>query len=172
MTARPARVRMRSRNPWVFARRRLFGWYVRLLTASLQGTSWKVAHLAYKNFSGRNAWVGFLFDHTVGRSPGGLTPTVTRWATSPAQKSVRASLRPLPHSVIHGGCGHSSARTQYRLPQSARCPHTATTGWAFPSLPNLWIASELNGQPVRGYCRCPHAVPRQGTTLSPTKHRG
>jgi hypothetical protein len=24
--ARPARVRMRSRNPWVFARRRLFGW--------------------------------------------------------------------------------------------------------------------------------------------------
>ena len=30
--ARPARVRMRSRKPWVFARRRLFGWYVRLLT--------------------------------------------------------------------------------------------------------------------------------------------
>src|SRR5436190_1062982 len=32
MMARPARVRMRSRKPWVFARRRLFGWYVRLLT--------------------------------------------------------------------------------------------------------------------------------------------
>ena len=31
--ARPARVRIRSRNPWVFARRRLFGWKVRLLTA-------------------------------------------------------------------------------------------------------------------------------------------
>jgi hypothetical protein len=30
-TARPARVRMRSRKPWVFARRRLFGWNVRLL---------------------------------------------------------------------------------------------------------------------------------------------
>ncbi len=30
--ARPARVRMRSRKPWVFARRRLFGWNVRLLT--------------------------------------------------------------------------------------------------------------------------------------------
>lgn len=27
---RPARVRMRTRNPWVFARLRLFGWYVRL----------------------------------------------------------------------------------------------------------------------------------------------
>lgn len=29
--ARPARVRMRSRKPCTFARRRLFGWYVRLL---------------------------------------------------------------------------------------------------------------------------------------------
>ena len=33
--ARPARVRMRSRKPWVFARRRLFGWKVRLLTTGL-----------------------------------------------------------------------------------------------------------------------------------------
>jgi hypothetical protein len=32
MMARPARVRMRRRKPWVFARRRLFGWNVRLLT--------------------------------------------------------------------------------------------------------------------------------------------
>jgi hypothetical protein len=30
MMARPARVRMRNRNPWVLARRRLFGWNVRL----------------------------------------------------------------------------------------------------------------------------------------------
>jgi hypothetical protein len=34
MMARPALVRMRSRKPWVFARRRLFGWYVRLLTSA------------------------------------------------------------------------------------------------------------------------------------------
>lgn len=33
-TARPARVRMRSRKPCVFARRRLFGWNVRLLTGA------------------------------------------------------------------------------------------------------------------------------------------
>ena len=32
--ARPARVRMRSRNPCVFARWRLFGWNVRLLTGT------------------------------------------------------------------------------------------------------------------------------------------
>ncbi len=37
--ARPARVRMRSRKPCVFARRRLFGWNVRLLTGGLQGRS-------------------------------------------------------------------------------------------------------------------------------------
>src|ERR1700719_3839171 len=33
--ARPARVRMRNRKPCVFARRRLFGWKVRLLTVGL-----------------------------------------------------------------------------------------------------------------------------------------
>jgi hypothetical protein len=33
-TARPARVRIRSRKPWVLARRRLFGWNVRLLTGA------------------------------------------------------------------------------------------------------------------------------------------
>ena len=31
--ARPARVRIRRRKPWVFARRRLFGWNVRLVTS-------------------------------------------------------------------------------------------------------------------------------------------
>jgi hypothetical protein len=36
--ARPARVRMRSRNPCVFARRRLFGWNVRLLTENSRYT--------------------------------------------------------------------------------------------------------------------------------------
>ena len=34
--ARPARVRMRRRKPCVLARRRLFGWYVRLLTSVLR----------------------------------------------------------------------------------------------------------------------------------------
>jgi hypothetical protein len=42
--ARPARVRMRSRKPWVFARRRLFGWKVRLLTRGLQWGGRKCGH--------------------------------------------------------------------------------------------------------------------------------
>lgn len=32
--ARPARVRMRNRKPWTLARRRLFGWKVRLPLAT------------------------------------------------------------------------------------------------------------------------------------------
>jgi hypothetical protein len=37
--ARPARVRMRSRKPWVFERRRLFGWKVRLVTSGTPSSS-------------------------------------------------------------------------------------------------------------------------------------
>src|SRR3712207_8953455 len=37
MIARPARVRIRSRKPWVLDRRRLFGWNVRLLTRNSYG---------------------------------------------------------------------------------------------------------------------------------------
>lgn len=53
--ARPARVRIRRRNPCVLARRRLFGWNVRLLTGSPRGAAcanrrdrilrWRVARL-------------------------------------------------------------------------------------------------------------------------------
>jgi len=41
--ARPARVRMRVRNPWVFARLRLLGWKVRLMVGSV-----RIAALAVK----------------------------------------------------------------------------------------------------------------------------
>jgi hypothetical protein len=44
MIARPARVRIRSRKPWVFDRRRLFGWNVRLLTRYSYDTTSAVAH--------------------------------------------------------------------------------------------------------------------------------
>jgi hypothetical protein len=44
-TARPALVRIRSRNPCVLARRRLFGWNVRLLTG---GSTWRCQHPAVR----------------------------------------------------------------------------------------------------------------------------
>src|SRR3954447_19024836 len=43
MIARPARVRIRSRKPWVLDRRRLFGWKVRLLTRYSYDTTSAVA---------------------------------------------------------------------------------------------------------------------------------
>src|SRR4051812_34554965 len=43
MIARPARVRIRSRKPWVLDRRRLFGWNVRLLTGDSYCTTSAVA---------------------------------------------------------------------------------------------------------------------------------
>jgi hypothetical protein len=43
-------VRMRSRKPWVFARRRLFGWYVRLLTSGSPSS--------YAPYVGRSGWCG------------------------------------------------------------------------------------------------------------------
>ena len=42
--ARPARVRIRRRKPWVLARRRLFGWKVRLLTRVSKYIEW-VSHV-------------------------------------------------------------------------------------------------------------------------------
>ena len=39
--ARPARVRIRSRNPCVLWRCRLLGWNVRLLTGGLPGRVWR-----------------------------------------------------------------------------------------------------------------------------------
>ena len=40
---RPARVRIRNRNPWVLARRRVFGWKVRLLTGNAPETQVEAA---------------------------------------------------------------------------------------------------------------------------------
>src|SRR5690349_9062939 len=64
---RPARVRMRSRNPCTLWRRRLFGWYVRLLTtylrwsgtdhagASARSPEWRRTELIETQICGRPA---------------------------------------------------------------------------------------------------------------------
>jgi len=54
MIARPARVRIRSRKPWVFARRRLLGWNVRLLTSELQGHQCRVGEMGPESRSPRD----------------------------------------------------------------------------------------------------------------------
>jgi len=56
--ARPARVRIRSRKPWVFARRRLFGWKVRLLTVSLHhiGVAARATRRQQQKFGQHRRW--------------------------------------------------------------------------------------------------------------------
>ena len=64
--ARPARVRIRRRNPCVLARRRLFGWNVRLLTAKLHQKEGK-ARLRRPHTGGRSSLRSA--GHTVKRAP-------------------------------------------------------------------------------------------------------
>src|SRR5450631_3188606 len=69
--ARPALVRMRSRNPCVLARRRLFGWNVRLLT----GTPGTDHHLGLGPREGDSAQAGLTTVEVAGsayvtRTPG------------------------------------------------------------------------------------------------------
>jgi hypothetical protein len=66
--ARPARVRMRSRNPWVLARRRLFGWNVRLLTCGLPAGG-----------GGRARWAGRR-DPRQNTPPVGFEPDGACWS--------------------------------------------------------------------------------------------
>jgi hypothetical protein len=61
MIARPARVRIRNRKPWVLALRRLFGWKVRLLTTDStimlsEGT--RTAPGRHGSRRGRRRWIG------------------------------------------------------------------------------------------------------------------
>ena len=68
--ARPARVRIRRRKPWVLARRRLFGWKVRLLTV------WLHRNLcAWGRLAGALGWVAEVAPG-IGRDLGGTAQEV------------------------------------------------------------------------------------------------
>jgi hypothetical protein len=92
--ARPARVRMRSRNPCVFARWRLFGWNVRLLTgtpgnrAASAGTH---RHAARVSGHGKQGPAGGRANRTIC----GPAPPVKRSGIR-GQRPVRPARRPPP----------------------------------------------------------------------------
>lgn len=92
--ARPARVRMRSRKPWVFARRRLFGWKVRLLTSGLQA-------------SGRVLWSRRLYTREACQAREGM------------RKSRRVTSRP---SYVTGDTCFRSNQTSPYGPATHRRP--------------------------------------------------
>src|SRR5437764_9484196 len=108
--ARPARVRMRSRKPCVFARRRLFGWNVRLLTEELptQGPRHR------NRVAGRNRAAGLRRPQaattygTGAAGPGSNRPR--RLATLGGQGDTPSTDHRLPT-----GCGEPLAAVARRL---------------------------------------------------------
>ncbi len=89
-TARPARVRIRSRKPCVFARRRLFGWNVRLLT--------EAPGKGILNHA-RMTTCGSRISH---RLPSGTAPFARR-AQRPGLRLWKAILSRLPQSQCAAG---------------------------------------------------------------------
>jgi hypothetical protein len=79
--ARPARVRIRSRNPCVFARRRVFGWYVRFPLA-IVGTSSHETKAGCPPAEGgsirKHRWVGGLTTESPSRRANAVAACETR----------------------------------------------------------------------------------------------
>lgn len=127
--ARPARVRMRSRKPWVFARRRLFGWKVRLLTSGLQAQDASPAH------GDARQWLtcrmrGMRNSRRVASRPSYVTGHACPRSNRRAPESTRLQ-------VIHLSTGTFSTDA----PPSTGCalcpPRTATRLWTTPCT-QLW----------------------------------
>ena len=119
--ARPARVRMRSRKPWVFARRRLFGWNVRLLTEN-----------STRGWPGPGAERGRLHTTVVANIGGGSIAAVRRTRTRAnhagrCQASTRyGSAR---HRVNSTGLHQDRGRVARTSPLPRRCrPPGSTQG--------------------------------------------
>jgi hypothetical protein len=105
---------MRSRKPWVFARRRLFGWNVRLLTRGLQeGNS-----ASGQRVNGRKGgWVPQGHHGFYEESEGSLgNQRVTRTSYGTGRLLTRSN--PLGCPVARGWCGSCPVGTHpgVRLP--------------------------------------------------------
>jgi hypothetical protein len=128
MIARPARVRMRNRNPWVLARRRLFGWNVRLplLTAVVLPV------------------LGARFE-IAGSQPSGLR----RWSCRrlPAQVALRARR---PHPVSEGESAVGEGTQEYP-PVGGRRPELRRPV-AVPSKPTSRVTVGATRRYIGGAC--------------------
>jgi hypothetical protein len=140
MMARPARVRMRMRKPWVLARLRVFGWNVRFTTVApnpvgVEGRQERGAR-AHRRFDG----TGLPMVRQRGQSAGATVPHqplrgFVRRCYSPAPPSLTARLlgpaspsRQLPRSVVR------------RLSRYSLAVGRRSTGSASPHLwMEMWI---------------------------------
>ena len=121
--ARPARVRMRRRNPWVFARRRLFGWNVRLLTEELptQGPA-RLVVAAGKISSGRLAPPAGGCDYGTGGPGPGSNRSPPRLARTPSRR--HAEHRPqIRRGLWRTACCRCPAAVSVRATGSSPAVH-------------------------------------------------
>src|SRR3954452_14567102 len=122
MIARPARVRIRSRKPWVLDRRRLFGWNVRLLTRYSHYMTSAVARLpADRRAEGNRR--GRLLPH-----PG--TPRKLVAAGRPARTDEPCGTpeRPTDSDQHSRGIGPAVGPVDPGLPSGARAPADGRRG--------------------------------------------
>jgi len=122
--ARPARVRMRSRKPCVLARRRLFGWKVRLLTCTSPHSRLQGAPI------GPGHWLSTGRSPCSGHGAAACCQACTRYVG--ARTRVKPGRRPLPVDNLCGNTGVMS-RTFCRPARDAARPsttgvHTARAG--------------------------------------------
>ncbi len=169
---RPARVRMRSRKPCTLWRRRLFGWYVRLLTRSLRWWSGAVTPAAARSpvgdrqrWSKLGRWIGASAGTAhpraggtaPGTSPGGAWTCGTRRHRVTDERYARrlrgVKSRPRRGPAARDGCGYRPSGTP---------PAAGSVG--LPT--SLWIAS-CSGPRGRGYVRPSSSFPAFGSDQGP-----
>lgn len=156
--ARPARVRIRSRNPWVFARRRLFGWKVRLLTVSLHHVS-----VPRQREAARPAGSCAVFEHTLVGSaqaapPGGGARQEITVRIHPGAGQTRAGPSPTmaaPASLSSRHAGRRTAESNGSLAQISRRHAVTHRGNVIRGLlPIVGSAAPLLGCPTERLNRC------------------
>jgi hypothetical protein len=121
--ARPARVRMRSRNPCTLWRRRLFGWYVRLLTSILR---WCCAWTSRRQVGPVVRWTRTVLDETACRWWNGVSAGTAHPRSalefSPANRPWTCGTR--RHRVTEERYARRSrqVKSSSRRPAAARAP--------------------------------------------------
>jgi hypothetical protein len=128
---RPARVRIRRRNPWVLARRRLFGWNVRLLTAKLhqqegKGTLTPPARRrpVERTVAARPGQTAACHRRPVrSRRHAGHRPQIRRWLWRTACWPVDAAVSVRRHRLFPSSPG--------RVLRPGRCTSSRVCRWRF-----------------------------------------
>ena len=122
--ARPARVRMRRRKPWVLARRRLLGWNVRLLTRGLPDW-WAVVHGTAEWCQGR--WRVAHGDRAAiplgagtPQRPSATRPGNGTGGARPRSNGAELTTHPLVPGIVPGQPGRG--RDDTPVPEVAFCP--------------------------------------------------